>query len=251
MPKIVVLGTATNVPDLDHENSHMVLVGEERMVLIDGPGSPFLRLQKAGLDPEKLTDIVVTHFHPDHVSGISTLMMSMGLSQRKAPINIYANAHCTAFLKQMFDNYEWNTWHFFPVTFHTVPEEELHTIIDSDEFKVYTSPVKHFVPTFGIIVETKDSGKVFAYSCDTAPTASVVSLAQNADVFIHEAAGASEGHSSAKQAAEMAVEANVKELLLIHYPVNGFDYQKLVGEAKEVFSGPVSAAEDFLEINLS
>ncbi len=251
MLKIIVLGTATNVPDINHENSHMVLVADERMVLIDGPGSPFLRLQRAGLEVEKLTDIVITHFHPDHVSGIPTLLMSMGLSQRKESLNIYANAHCTKFLKQMLENFEWDTWHFFPVNFNLVPENELHPLIDTKEFKIFTSPVKHFVPTLGLRIESKESGKVFAYSCDTSPTASILPLAQNADILIHEAAGASEGHSSAKQAGEMAVEANVKELLLIHYPVNGFDYQQLVREAKEIFSGPVAAAEDFMEITLS
>ncbi|MFC1936127.1 MBL fold metallo-hydrolase [Chloroflexota bacterium] len=250
MPKLVILGTATNVPDEQHENTHMVLVGEERMVLIDGPGSPYLRLRKAGLDDDRLTDIVVTHFHPDHVSGIPTLLMGMGLSHRKKPINIYANQHCMLFLKQMLDNFEWDTWHFFPVTFYTVPEDELHPMIETDEFTIFSSPVKHFVPTMGLRMEFKSSGKVLAYSCDTAPTPSLIPLAKNADILIHEAGGASIGHSSAEQAGEIAKEAGVKRMYLVHYPVNGFEYQQLAKEAAEVFGGPVEMAEDFMELEI-
>ena len=93
MPKLVILGTSTNVPDETHENSHMVLVGEDRMVLFDGPGNPYVRLRKAGLDEKKLTDVVMTHFHPDHVSGIPLLLMASGLSQREEHLDIYANAY--------------------------------------------------------------------------------------------------------------------------------------------------------------
>ena len=39
----------------------------------------------------------------------------------------------------------------------------------------------------------------------------------------------------------------MKELYLIHYPVNGFDYSQLVDEAAAVFDGPVKMTEDFME----
>ena len=46
MPKLVFLGTATNIPDETHENSHFAIVGKDRMVLIDGPGNPYSRTEK-------------------------------------------------------------------------------------------------------------------------------------------------------------------------------------------------------------
>ncbi|MDH5606465.1 MAG: MBL fold metallo-hydrolase [Anaerolineae bacterium] len=247
MPKLVILGTSYAVPDVDHENTHMALVGEERMVLIDGGGNPQTRLAKAGLHHEDLTDIVMTHFHPDHVSGIPLLIMGMGLLKRQKPLLMYANDHCMNFMQNLLNQYEWNTFHFFPVTFKTVPDDELHLIIDTDEFKVYTSPVKHFIPTFGLRIEFPKSGKVVAFSCDSAPTPSLVKLAQDADILIHEAAGESIGHSSAAQAGEIARQANAKEMYLIHYPTNGFNYHALVDEAKKEFDGPVHIAEDLME----
>lgn len=248
MPKLVFLGTATNIPDEKHENTHMLLVTENRMVLIDGPGNPYSRIKKAGLDVDLLTDIVLTHFHPDHVSGVALLLMALGLSGRTEPLDIYTNSHCLNYMKQLLEFYDWEKWHHFPVTFHTAPEEELTLLFKDEEMAIYSSPVNHFVPALGLRIELNHARKIIAYSGDTAPTASLCGLAQNADVLIHEAGGASAGHSSALQAGELASEANVEKLYLVHYPVGDFPYQTLVDEAKKAFSGPVFMAEDFWEI---
>jgi ribonuclease Z len=249
MPKLVFLGTATNIPDEKHENTHMVLVGNSRTVLIDGPGNPYARLKKAGLDPDSLTDIVLTHFHPDHVSGIPLLLMALGLSGRRQPLGIYANEHCLKYVQQVLEFYGWEKWHDFPVHFSTIEENAFFKVLDDDEFAILSSPVVHYVPALGLRVEFKGSGKVLAYSGDTAPVQSVVDLAKEADVLIHEAAGAEpKGHSSAQQAGEIAQKANAKGLYLIHYPVGGYPYHELVGEAKRAFGGPVTMAEDLMEI---
>jgi ribonuclease Z len=244
MAKLVILGTSNAIPHHEHENTHLALVGDERMLLIDGPGNPQVRLKQAGLDHQDLTDILMTHFHPDHVSGIPLLLMGMGLLKREKPINIYANDHCMDLMKQFLEAYQWDTWHFFPVHFHLIPERAMHTILDCDDFTVYTSPVKHFIPTLGLRAEIKSSGKVLAYSCDSAPTESLIELARDADVLIHEAAGASIGHSSATEAGEIAKQAGAKEMYLIHYPTYDVDFAQLEREATEAFGKPVKITTD-------
>ena len=56
MLELIVLGSASAVPDLDHENAHLVLVGETRTVMIDCAGTPLVRLPQAGVDPNTITD---------------------------------------------------------------------------------------------------------------------------------------------------------------------------------------------------
>ncbi|MEN8241283.1 MAG: MBL fold metallo-hydrolase [Chloroflexota bacterium] len=248
MPKLVFLGTATNIPDEKHENTHFILVGKNRMVLVDGPGNPYARIKMAGLDVDALTDIVLTHFHPDHVSGIPLLLMALGLSGRSDPLTIYANQHCLDLTQQVLEFYNWDKWHNFPVTFITIPDEEMVEVLKDEQFSIFSSPVKHYIPALGLRFEFHESGKVLAYSGDTAPVESLQGLAHGADILVHEAAGAAEGHSSARQAGELAQQAQVKSLQLVHYPVGGFDYQVLVDEAKEVFQGEVIMAEDFSQL---
>jgi len=251
MPKLIILGTATNIPDEKHENTHMILVSRQRMVLIDGPGNPYSRIKQTNLDVNRLTDIIMTHFHPDHVSGIPLLLMALGLSGRKEPMNIYANAHCMNFMKQLLINFEWENWHSFHVNFVELPEEDLFMALEDEEMQVFTSPVKHFVPALGLRVIFKETEKILAYSGDTALTESLFSLANGADVLIHEAAGESVGHCSARQAGTVASTSGVGKLVLVHYPVGDFNYQQLVPEAAEIFAGPIMMAEDFDEFDFS
>lgn len=249
MPKLVILGTATNVPDESHENTHMVLVGDHRLVLIDGPANPYSRLLQANLPVDQLSDIIMTHFHPDHVAGIPLLLMALGLSGREEPLKIYGNEHCLKNMQELLVAFEWENWHSFDVDFFVVPDKNLHLLLDVDEFKVFSSPVNHFIPAIGLRIEFKKSGKILAYSGDTAPTESLLGLSQKADILIHEAAGKSAGHSSAAQAGQLATQADVDSLYLVHYPVGGFNYQNLVKEAANFFSGKIKMAEDFDVIN--
>jgi len=68
MAKLIFLGTSNAISDENHENTHMVLVGKNSVVLIDCPNNPILRFQNASVNFSRLSDLVLTHFHPDHVS---------------------------------------------------------------------------------------------------------------------------------------------------------------------------------------
>ncbi len=49
MAKLIFLGTSNAIPDEDHENTHMVIVGNQRTILIDCVNNAILRLQKVGV----------------------------------------------------------------------------------------------------------------------------------------------------------------------------------------------------------
>jgi hypothetical protein len=36
MPKVIILGSSNAVPSKDHENTHLVIIGEERTILSYG-----------------------------------------------------------------------------------------------------------------------------------------------------------------------------------------------------------------------
>jgi ribonuclease Z len=79
----------------------------------------------------------------------------------------------------------------------------------------------------------------------------VVRLADGAEILIHEAAGEGKGHSSARQAGEIAARAEVRKLLLIHYPTWDSAANDQVIQAQSEFQGEVALAADFMEIDMS
>ncbi len=251
MPQLIFLGTSNAIPDETHENTHLVLVCATRMVLIDCVNNQILRLRKAGVDFTDLTDLILTHFHPDHVSGVPQLLMNMWLMGRRRPLNIYGLHHTLDRVEGLMGYYGWAEWpDFFPVAFYRLPAQEMVTVLDCDELSILASPVRHMIPSIGLRCDFKPQGRIVSYSCDTEPCAQVIRLAEGADILIHEAAGAFLGHSSAAQAGDVARQAGAKSLYLIHYPTGSFDTGDLVAQARTRFKGAVTLAEDLLAVEI-
>lgn len=251
MPRLIVLGSSYAVPDAEHANTHLALTSADKTVLVDCGNNPIVRLQEAGIPFDAITDIILTHTHPDHIGALPSMLMSLWLLKRVKPLALHGMAVTVERTRQILDLFGCQKWpNFFPLHFHVVPMNELSLVLETKEFRVLSSPVRHWVPTLGLRVEMLKSGKVAAYSCDTAPDESVVNLGRDADVLFHEAAGADDGHSSAEQAGEIAAQAGAKELYLIHYPTGGFDYHTLIARARTTFPGPVYIAEDLMSLDL-
>ncbi len=93
-------------------------------------------------------------------------------------------------------------------------------------------------------------GRKIAYSGDTAKCDSMVENAKDADLLIHEATIAHDlvderpNHTSARQAAEIAKEAGVEKLALMHISRRYRGKEKeLLEEAREVFENTVLASD--------
>ncbi len=252
MPKIVILGASNAVPTLKSENTHMALVGKKRVVLVDCVSTAVVRLEQAGIELNDITDLVITHFHPDHVAGVPLLLMDMWLIGRKTSINIYGLHYTLDRLEELMKLYGWEEWpNLFPISFCRLPASEMTLVMDNEDFTIHSSPVHHFIPNIGIKVEFNETKKTMAYSCDTEPCEEVIKLSAGVDVLIHEAAGASAGHSSAAQAGEIATKSEVDSLYLIHYATGKFAKGDLVAEASATFKGKVALATDFMEVDFS
>jgi ribonuclease Z len=244
--RLTILGTAAAIPDLSHDNVYMALDGGDLKLLIDCGSSPVTRLMRAGLDFMTLDGLIVTHDHPDHIYGVPLLLMDLWLMGRQAPFPIYGSPRAVQVIQEIMRLYEWETWLNFPrIDFHAIPAEPGTPVVDGDFISITAWPVEHLIPTLGLRITNRRSGRVLAYTSDTTRGPHVVAMARNADILIHEATGDYFGHSTGADAARDALEANAKRLVLIHYPVVRGNPAAILEEAKSVFAGPVELAEDF------
>ena len=100
-------------------------------------------------------------------------------------------------------------------------------------------------------------GRKIVYTGDTMPYEDLVSIARRADVLIHDATSDAAleekanryGHSSSRQAAEVAKEAAVGLLVLTHLSPRYEDPATILEDARKVFEN-VRVAEDFMEVEV-
>ena len=101
-------------------------------------------------------------------------------------------------------------------------------------------------------------GRLVVFTGDTRPCASVVDAAQGADLLIHEATFGEEekdraketGHSTAREAAQVALAAKARRLVLSHVSARySMSAEELVSEAREVFR-ETAVAKDGMTIEV-
>lgn len=108
------------------------------------------------------------------------------------------------------------------------------------------------------LCEPDEPGRKLAYCTDTVFCEAAIELAQDADALIHEATFSHQDaemaferlHSTSTMAAQVALAAGVKQLILTHFspryaPGNPIQLDDLLGEARAIFPQTI-AARDFL-----
>lgn len=247
MKRFIILGSANAVPKIGQDNTHLLIEGEKKLVLVDCGDNPVVKVTEAGSSILDITDLVLTHFHADHVGSLPLLIMGMWLEKRTTPLVIHGLKVTLDKSIQLLELFGWNEWpNMFPVEFNIIDAEGADGFITDSGMRISALPVLHLVPTIGIRVES-EQGRVIAYSCDTEPCPNVLRLADGADVLLQESAGMAKGHTSPEQAGEIASSAGVSKLVLIHYD-NRVAQSELLGAARKKFSGEVLLARDLMVV---
>lgn len=251
-------GTSGALASVHRDNTALACYSPDDVVLVDCPGSPYQKVLKAGLDPMKVSALIVTHRHVDHVYGLPSLAHSMGLAGRQQTLHVYALAETMPTLRGFMQIFPLEAKMPYRIALHEIPPKEGHELLEAKGVCIRSTPVVHGAPSVALRVEfdLPSERGVVVYSCDTSPCPSLVALARGADVLIHEATflhdeaarAKADGHTTGYQAGEVATQAGVKRLLLCHFAAELHDrLEEMRQEALRGFAGPVEIPDEFRE----
>ena len=250
----VFLGSAGAIPGRDRDTTSILFVAGGDAVLVDCGGSPAQRLMLAGMDPLALSRVVITHIHPDHAYGLPSLVQTLFLLGRQAPLQLACREEHVAPLRVLLGLFGLlERPGLFPLVWEPVPPREGFAVGTPGGFAITASPNAHgAMPNMALRFEAPGRPAI-VYSSDTEPCDAVEALARGAHTLIHDATFSERrprgigAHSTAAQAGEVAARAGVARLILAHIDagLHG-ELDALREEARARFPGEVEIARELV-----
>jgi len=204
--------------------SILVTVGKRRILLDAGEGIYRQYRKCTGLDVGDLDAIVLSHGHGDHTLGIPSFALMGSMQGRR--VRVVAMDYVVRDLRKLMRSVHLEKYiRWLQLIGVSNLNEEARIIYEGPGFQVWGVAASHSIPSMAVKVVETASGQCMVYSGDTVPTDSIVRLAANCDVLIHETGGNpgmeaeahGVGHSTTRDALSIAEKAGVKYLVPIHY----------------------------------
>ncbi|MFH1984028.1 MAG: ribonuclease Z [Pseudomonadota bacterium] len=253
--QIIILGSGTCVPSLVRSAcAILVSTGMQHILLDLGPGT-LRRLLESGHLPDQIDHILLSHFHPDHSGELAAFLFASKYPeqhQRQRPLHLAGGQGMADFFQRLEALY--GHWIRLDEDLFRLTEwpPDPSAPMKTGEIEIRTAPVAHNPESVAIRI-TDSAGRSVVYSGDTAPCDGLVSLAQNADMMICEAAippgQTGSGHLTPAQAGHMATRAGVRHLVLTHfYPE--CERADIAADARRTWLGPLTLATDLLRLTV-
>jgi ribonuclease Z len=154
--QVIVLGTGAALPTPERRTSATAVVYEGEMLLFDCGEGTQLQLRKAGLRHGRLSRVFITHMHGDHVIGLMGLLMTMELSGRERPIELYGPPALADYVTT--SSRLLSTGFRYPIIFH---EAQAGTICETETYTIECLPLNHRILTYGYAWQERDKPGTF------------------------------------------------------------------------------------------
>ena len=241
--RLDILGSAAALPDPDRYHTSMVLTVGERRYLIDCGNGATLQMMRANIDPTEINHIFLTHLHYDHIADFPYFMISTWMGDRQnAPI-VFGPDGTRDFVDHLFEGGAFDADIRARAAYPKrqankhVLTPDIRTIkpgaVWEDERVRVTAVYAEHIPreiTECFAFKFEAEGKSVVFSSDTKPCAAVESLAEGADLLVHECTfprsalefrdkvgiGTS-AHTSPEDLGKLASRAGVKSLIATHF----------------------------------
>jgi len=246
--KLTLLGSGGWIPSPRRETCSALLRADGATVLFDaGTGVSRLLEHPDLLAGVEQLEIVLTHFHLDHVVGLGYLPALTPAKRVWAPGRWLYDCDSTEILERLLD----------PPLFPVPLVDLVESVEEIGEGGLDLGGVgmevraqqRHSDPTMALRV-----GEALAYCTDTAYDEANARFAAGVELLVHEAWHASastedETHTAAGEAGRLADEAGAAELVMVHIDPRETDDEALATPAREVFTR-TAVGEDLLERTL-
>jgi len=144
------------VPTKERNHSSILISYKGNNMLVDCGEGTQRQLKIAGISASKITKILITHWHGDHVLGLPGLIQTMAASDYDKVLEVYGPNGTKEKFKHMFDAFEFDQNKMYI----EIKEVRSGVFFENDDFLLETLPLEHGVETLGYNFIEKDKRKI-------------------------------------------------------------------------------------------
>ncbi len=243
MSSLTLLGTGTCQIEHERRASSVLLELEHIHILFDCGHGTVQRLLEAGVRHDQLQHVVLSHFHPDHISDLVPLLQAGAWSRRdprKDDLHIYGPVGVQKLidgLKEIFgaSSFQQPT---YQVLVHEISTEQF--TIDSHSFEFLSLP-----PAGNHGLRLSWRGKRYAITGDSYFHKEEIAFLTNVDLAVIDS-----GHIEDREIVELAVASQAKQIVCSHL-YRDIDAVRLQSEAEiSGYRGTIQVGYDLLSFAL-
>ncbi len=210
-----------------------------RVLLLDAGEGVQHRLMDVGVSVAKVSTILITHMHGDHILGLIPLIQSRSLSNVRKELTIVGPRGLREYLEANFKMLKFTPC--FDVIIHEVDKGCGDLSIGG--LRLSYLRLDHDIDTYGYLINVGGNDEVnICYVTDTRPI-SLNEYFTKCKILIHDSTFLSYdrdlainyGHSTAADAAKAAIDVNAEMLLLFHMSPRYRDLELFEAEARRYF----------------
>lgn len=200
---VVLCGTAAALPDANRAGPCTAILVNGEFLLVDVGPAAWRNVDLLNLPTSKLSGILITHFHSDHIGEIGEAVTQSWIAGRRKPLDIYGPPGLARVVEGFRQAYAQDTEYrvvhhgeeYMPRIGSTSVAHEFRlpegdaavSVFQRNGLSVTAFSVEHAPvhPAVGYRIEY--GGRVVVVSGDTIKSESVIKNASGADILIHEA----------------------------------------------------------------
>jgi len=269
--EVIVLGTGTPRPSINRFGPATLVSAGGEYFLFDSGRGVTIRLQQAGISPDLINKVFLTHLHSDHISGLDDLWITGWIWQRDKPLHVSGPVGTNKFVQHLREAYTADISYRMPNTDLDAGMAEIESknisegvIYEENGVTIKTFLVDHppVKPALGYRLEFGE--RVIVISGDTTYTHSVVEQARDADVLIHEIAAANEKllqknkrlqkvmnyHTNPDQLIKVLKGSKPRFAVLTHLLLFGVEENDVLTQIRSEYKGDVMMGYDLMKIGV-
>lgn len=269
--EVTLLGTGTPRPSIERFGTSTLVSAGGKLLLFDAGRGVTIRLQQAGITPDRIDHVFLTHLHSDHISGFDDLWITGWIWQRQDPLQVSGPTGTGNFVQSLRQAYDADiTFRSTNVNLDATKAEIISqeinegVVYDQNRVKVTAFLVDHepVEPAYGYRIDFGDRSIVI--SGDTTYSENLVKHSKKVDLLLHEIADASQSilnknkrldsvlayHTTPTEMVSILKQTQPRLAVLNHLLLFGLSPEDVIKQITEDYKGKVEIGYDLMKISI-